>query len=277
MNENTLPLDDLELFLAVARAGSLVAAARDTGVPLPTLSRRMTRLERQTGRPLFLRGKAGYALNAHGRSLAAELAGLPDIRHRIARWQIADTGPSRVRITAGFWTSRHLVQLLPMSRDTASNWVPEFLPSNANLDLARREADIGIRNRPPEHPWLARRKLRPIYYASFAVNTAVQGYVSLPANVPLTPSQRWLHANRTDEIITTASDTRLCLDMALAGVARIVLPTFVAAAEPTLVQIGDPIRELSHDEWLVSHHEARHDPPIRAALDAVANALSATA
>ena len=32
---------------------------------------------------------------------------------------------------------------------------PEFLACNANVDIARREADIGVRNRRPEQGWLA--------------------------------------------------------------------------------------------------------------------------
>ena len=62
--EDLPPLDDLALFLAVADTGGLAAAARMTGVPLPTLSRRMAELERRTARRLFLRGKKGYALTA---------------------------------------------------------------------------------------------------------------------------------------------------------------------------------------------------------------------
>jgi hypothetical protein len=41
-----------------------------------------------------------------------------------------------------------------------------------------------------------------------------------------------------------------------------------------LRQIGPEISELLHEEWLVSHHDARHDPPVRAALDAVAAVLT---
>jgi len=270
MNE-TPSLDDLALFAAVARAGSLSAAARDVSMPLPTLSRRMARLEQQTGRALFLRGKAGYALTAQGRALAAELSPLTDLSHRLARWQDRGRGPQPVRITAGLWTSRHLARTL--APGPGAGWVPAFLPSDAPLDLARREADIGLRNRPPDHPWLARQRLRRVDFAIYGVHGAPPGFITLPETVPLTPSQRWVHLHHGGDIATTATDPRLCLDLALAGAGRMVLPVFVGGQEPGLTPLSDPIPDLAHDAWLVSHHDARHDPPIRAALTAIAAGL----
>ncbi|MBN9886826.1 LysR family transcriptional regulator [Salipiger abyssi] len=273
MNESRINLDDLSLFLEIAATGSLTGAAERCGVPLPTLSRRMARFERSTGRTLFLRGKAGYALTAEGRALASEASELHEIRARLSRWVDAGRGPAPVRITAGFWTSRFLA----MSLDPVRNplWLPAFVPSNAVLDLARREADIGIRNRPPDSPRLARRRLRRVDHAIYGIGPQVTGYVTLPKGPGLAASQRWLHETHGDEIATTASDPRLCLDLALAGFGRVVLPCFIGDAEPRLARLSEPIAALAHDEWLVSHHEARHDPPIRAALDAIAAALAA--
>ena len=58
---------------------------------------------------------------------------------------------------------------------------------------------------------------------------------------------------------------------------RIVLPTFSGEGEPGLVRVSEPIAELAHEEWLVSHHDARHDPPVRQALDAVHRLLTTRA
>ena len=103
------------------------------------------------------------------------------------------------------------------------------------------------------------------------------GYVALAEGIATTPSQRWLVASHAGEIVTTASDGRLILDLALAGVGRIVLPTFAGEGEQGLVRVSEPIGELTHEEWLVSHHDARHDPPVRLALDAVHRLLTARA
>ncbi|MBY6005659.1 LysR family transcriptional regulator [Salipiger bermudensis] len=261
-------LDDVMLFLAIAEAGTLAGAAAITGASQPTLSRRMAEFERRMGLRLFQRGAQRYGLTAEGRQLVDEMRGLRGQAARLARWQARD-GAVRVRITAGLWTSRYLGRGLARVWAPGAPWMPEFAASNADLDIARRAADIGIRNRRPEQPWLAGRRTVRLDYAVYARDAQVQGYVTLPPGAATTPSERWLRETRPDEITTHASDARLALDLALGGVARVVMPCFAGDVEPGLVRVSDPIAALSHDEWLVSHHDARHDPPVRAALDAL--------
>ncbi|SDH58030.1 LysR family transcriptional regulator [Alloyangia pacifica] len=273
--KTTPSLDDIALFLAVADAGTLAGAAKRSGASQPTLSRRMTELERQLGQQLFQRGAQRYGLTAEGRQLAEEMRGLREVSARLGRWQQGTAGPVRVRITAGLWTSRFLARGLAHVWSPEAPWLPEFTASNADLDIARRAADIGVRNRRPEQPWLAGRRTRRLAYAAYGRDAQVQGYVTLPPGAATTPSERWLRETHPDEIVTHASDARLALDMALAGVARIVMPCFAGDTEPGLLRLSDPIETLCHDEWLVAHHEARHDPPVRAALDACHALLTA--
>ena len=266
--KDELSLDDLKLFLAVALAGGLAGAVGVTGQSAPTLSRKMTGLERQTGRRLFLRGNQGFALTAEGRALRDEAAALNGISRRLQSWK--ESAPAtRVRITAGTWTSGWLAQNIQRFWQVDAGWVPEFLSSNAVLDISRREADIGFRNRRPEQGWLAGRRMRDIHYADYGVGGDVIGYVTLPAEASGTPSTRWVHAHRADRIVTTATDLRLAVELARNGVARLVLPVFAGDSISGLSRMSDPIDELTHEEWLVSHHEARHDPPVRRAIDAL--------
>ncbi|MEM9427195.1 MAG: LysR family transcriptional regulator [Pseudomonadota bacterium] len=261
-------LDDLSVFLAVCQAGTLAGAVAETGQSTPTLSRKMTLLERQTGRRLFLRGNQGFALTAEGRALRAEAEGLSDVARRVARWADRDA-PARVRITAGTWTSLWLARNMPFFWSADAGWVPEFVSSNAVLDLSRREADIGFRNRRPEQGWLAGRRLRRIAFAEYALENHIKGYITLPVAGALTPSTRWVHEHRSDAIVTTVSDMRLAVDLALSGVGRVVLPTFAADGISGLSQVSDTIDELASEEWMVAHHDARHDPPVRSAIDAL--------
>ena len=55
-----------------------------------------------------------------------------------------------------------------------------------------------------------------------------------------------------------------------------VLPWFIGATADGVQRVSQPIDALGHEEWLVAHHEARHDPPVRAALDALAALLTDT-
>ncbi|WP_424932280.1 LysR family transcriptional regulator [Amaricoccus macauensis] len=267
-------LDDLALFLAVADCESLSAASRETGVPLPTLSRRMAKLERQANRRLFLRGAEGYRLTAEGRALVQEAEGLRAASERLKRWFSGNRAKPRVRITAGSWTTRHLAREICGVWTPEDDWLPEFLATNTVLDLARREADIGIRNRRPNHPWLAGRRTRTLTYGVYARSADIQGFVSLGEGMADTPSERWLRETHAAEIVTTASTGLIALDLARAGLGRIVMPCFAGDQETGLMRLGAAIEALTHEEWLVCHHDARHDPPIRHAIEAITRLLT---
>lgn len=271
--EQLPPLDDLTLFVDVAREGGLAGAARRTGGTVPTISRKMTALERQLGRKLFERGPRGYALTAEGRAVLEQLQDLKDIQARLTR-SLGQPDAVRVRVTAGAWTASYLAQRLGQVWNKDDPWRLEFVESTRMLDIARRDADIGIRSRRPDQPWLAGRRTSKVEFAIYAVSDDVSGFIALSSDRPQTPSVRWLRAQHGVDIMTTASEEGTLIDLALAGVGRLVMPTFVAHGVPGLKQVGSVIPELSHDEWLVCHHEARHDPPIRAALEAIAALLT---
>ncbi|MBM7070269.1 LysR family transcriptional regulator [Actibacterium sp. 188UL27-1] len=265
--------NDLALFAAVARRGTLAAAATQTGVSQATLSRRMTALEAQTGRRLFCHGNAGYSPTAEGRTLLAMAERMEAAAAEVKGWHAASTGPARVRISAGTWTAIHLAQNLNAYWTDTAPWVPEFLHCNLEMDIARREIDIGIRNRRPEQPWLAGNRTSVTQFAIFARDQSVSSWIGSSDDAAATRSATWIRTHHGAEIVTTANDPRVAVAMAEAGIGRVVLPLF-AARNTRLQQIGDPIPDLTSEEWLVSHHEGRFEPHIRAALDALSAFLS---
>lgn len=268
-------LDDLSLFLAVVEAGGLQGAAAATGSSAPTLSRRMSRLERATGRHLFQRGRHGFALTADGRALLAEAAPLRPLHARLAAWGETAVSAPRVRITAGTWTARYLARHMAEVWTPGDPWVPEFLAANARLDIARREADIGIRAQRPDQPWLAaRRTSTRLDYAVFGRPEAPPGFIALSEALAVAPADRWVRGHRAGEILTEVNSMLLGLDLALAGLGRIVMPVYAGMEETGLVRLSGPIAEIAHEEWLVCHAEARADAPIRRALKAVERLLA---
>ncbi|PJG84913.1 LysR family transcriptional regulator [Conservatibacter flavescens] len=64
-----MDLNALRLFIATAQAGSLSKAAEKIGVPLPTLSRRLTELENELKTQLLDRGRKGVRLTTSGQRL----------------------------------------------------------------------------------------------------------------------------------------------------------------------------------------------------------------
>lgn len=265
-------LDDILLFLAITEHGGLAGAARATGTSAPTLGRRMTELETRLNCRLFHRGPRGYALTARGRQLQDDMAGLATFPHRLRAFTETEAQP-RVRLTAGLWTARFLARHFARICPPGGAFGLDFVAADQRLDIARREADIGIRNRRPDQPWLSARRTGNVYMAVFASDPSVPGYIALHGAQAITPSTRWVRRHKADEIAVTVSDMTLALSLAQQGAGRVVLPTF-AAAGTDLLQVGPVISDLTTEEWLVSHHEARNDPPIRAALDAIAAVLT---
>jgi DNA-binding transcriptional LysR family regulator len=268
-----LSLDDLALFLAVSDAGGLQGAVAATGVSAPTLSRRMAQLERATGQRLFERGRNGYALTTRGRDLRTEAQALRPFSQRIAGWANNPAAVPRVRITAGVWTARLVARHICEVWKPGDPWVPEFLSANANLDLARREADIGVRAKRPEHTWLAAERMQEVTYAVYGRPGAPDAFIALAEGQASTPAERWLRANQAQRIVTTVNTERVALDLAQAGMGRIVLPTFAGDDDSGLERLSDLIPEASHESWLVSHQDARNDPPVRRALNAIGRLL----
>src|SRR5213592_3122653 len=96
------PVDwaDLELFLAVARGGSLAAAASTLRVDASTVHRRIASLEEALRTRLFARSPRGYALTNTGHDLLPYAMAMDEqvagARRRLAGRDEALTGTVRV-------------------------------------------------------------------------------------------------------------------------------------------------------------------------------------
>lgn len=71
-----LRVDDIRSFVAVADAGTLVAAAQKLGMSQPTLSKAMARLERGLGSQLIERGARGVSLTQAGELFLQHVRGI---------------------------------------------------------------------------------------------------------------------------------------------------------------------------------------------------------
>ncbi|NNN30920.1 LysR family transcriptional regulator [Streptomyces sp. S3(2020)] len=106
-----MTLDDLRVFVAVCRAGSLSAVARELGCTQSAVSQHVKRLERETGVALLERQSRGVVPTAAGRVLetaAAEgISGL-DLAVRQLR-DLVDGESGFVRVATGATTVRHFM------------------------------------------------------------------------------------------------------------------------------------------------------------------------
>ncbi len=269
MNETNLDWDDLRLFLAVARGGGLAVAAQATGKSPPTLGRRMLALETAVGAELFQRLPRGYDLTEAGAAFLTKITALETQIDPLTQSARRDGRPL-IRISAGTWMTRVLCdaadQILGPRRDTRLR----FIAADHVLDIARREAVIGIRNHRPEQLGLACRRVGQVRFAGYATGARPVLWARVMGK---TPSAQWVAAHKEPGDCLEVTTPRNALDLALAGAACVVLPTFVGDRTPGLLQVTPLIDELQHDQWLVTHAQERFIPEVRGTIDRVYTVL----
>lgn len=263
MKEKSPQWDDLHLFIAVARERGLSPAARATGLSPATLGRRMLRLERALGRELFVRHERGYELTAEAHRLLADLA---EVEARILRLNTAPDAARHplVKISAGTWTTLLMLDNLEDITGRPADVRLRFLSAESILDISRREAVIGFRNKRPTEASVAGRRLSRVEFAPYARETAPDRWIKVLSD---TPSARWLNEKIGNDTLCEVNAPRNGLDLALAGQGIAVLPTFIGDRQAGLQRTGATIPELAHDRWIVSHHDDRHLPEVRRTLD----------
>jgi molybdate transport repressor ModE-like protein len=291
MNSTLSNWDDLRIFAAIAAEGSLSAAARRLKLSQPTMGRRLQALEAGLGAKLLERVGGGpggnYVLTPKG----AEL--LPMVERMVAAGEVierarpdfAEDATGTVRVASGPMTIRFIARRLPELLDELPGIEIELASSYSLINLSRREADIALRNRRPEEGRLAMRAIPQPSYAVFGGKSYVARqpaaktearyeqcrWIGFDDTRGHSESFQWLCARigRVPQI--RCSNASTILDTLITGAGLAVLPCFLGAEEPSLVQLTPPIDELDREGlWLVVHEDMRDRPRVRLAADRIA-------
>lgn len=281
--------DDVRLFLAVARAGGLAGAAGAANSSAPTLGRRILALERDLGVALFERHRLGYDLTPAGREFLGQAKAMEQGAMALERWRMAIDPAAVVKIAAGPWTNSfiagHLHELQPLvSSPNSQKFEPirvELLTGISFVDLARREANLGIRNRRPHQQGLACRKIGEVEFAIYGAAQYVDNHpaarssdrfehcdwVVLPSSKGQVPSLLWLEQYLLRPALFSCSSVHGVLEAAGSGAGLCILPIFIGDNDDRMVRVSETIAELKSSRWLVSHDDDRHNKPIRLIAD----------
>src|SRR5512142_1053137 len=102
---------DLRIFLAVARNGTLGAAARELGQTQPTMGRRIRALEASLGLALFQRTSEGFVLTDEGRAVLAHAEQMEAHALGIAREASGQGGAldGMLRVSSSDWFGAHVL------------------------------------------------------------------------------------------------------------------------------------------------------------------------
>ncbi|MDR7114349.1 LysR family transcriptional regulator [Caulobacter sp. BE254] len=140
--------DDVRYFLAVARAGSVRAAAERLGVNHATVLRRIAQLENRLGSQMFEKLPSGYRLTAAGEEVL-ELANQMEASSHQLETRVFGRDQSvrgRLRVTLAPPLATHL--LMPDFADFARlhpDIEMDIMSSGELANLTNREADVAIR------------------------------------------------------------------------------------------------------------------------------------
>jgi DNA-binding transcriptional LysR family regulator len=170
--------DDGRLFLAVARAGQILAAARALGINQGTLSRRMAALERSFGSKLLTRRTHGTELTDAGLALAEALERVEsELLAAQAGLQGADAavaGAVRVGAPDGFGVGFLAPRLARLGLRHPELRI-QLVPTPRGFSLSRREADIAVMVGRPEKGRLVARKLTDYTLGLYASRDYLEG------------------------------------------------------------------------------------------------------
>ncbi|WP_417427251.1 LysR family transcriptional regulator [Hoeflea sp.] len=285
MNAQLRNWDDLRVFLAVAREGSLSGAARNLGVNHSTVFRRIAGFEETLGVRLFERLPTGYALTVAGEETLGIVerieADVTTLDRMVTGQDLRLSGTVRITATdmLAFW-------LLPGHLRRFRSEYPgielEIIVGNEALNLSRRETDIALRigNSPPET--LVGRRVGTLEFAIYGApdhcaahpgaDLAQQDWIGFDnAHAPLIRQfEKFLPGMRP---AVRSNSVACAVRLAKAGLGLALLPCAIADLKPDLIRIADLPETFGLDLWLLTHEDLRHTARIRAVMDFLTPAL----
>lgn len=273
--------DLLRTFEAVARLGSLTAAARALGVSQSTVSRQLSKLEAEhAGSPLLLR-EAKVRLTERGEALRAAIEPMLEAA-LVARSALEATPTLHGEVTlttVGEMVRWVIAKELPSFYRTYPQLRLRVLANNQVSSLSAGEADLALRMFRPARGELVARKLHSEAYGLFAARRLKLHpevpWLGLAGSLAEIPEQR--HAERAFAsrpprlLVEDVEALGLCVK---AGLGVAILPCGLAARLGQLIEVAPsqvgavdlgPI--APRDFWMVVHQGKQHVPKVRAVME----------
>jgi DNA-binding transcriptional LysR family regulator len=286
-----LDWDDIRHFLAVARGGSVRAAAKSLGVNHATVLRRIAQLEERLGALMFEKLPAGYRLTDAGEEVL-ELAHQMEASSLKLETRVLGRDQSvrgLLRVTLAPTLTTHL--LMPDLADFARlhpDIEMEVLASGELANLTNREADVAVRV-------VYDRKTLPLNLHGLKGPELFGGvYISrdrLAAWRAGAPDPiRWIVISshgipdwvREGEVRATGvpfrtMDGETQIAAVRQGLGMTTLPCFIGDADPLLVRVPGTDLHMHGTLWLLTQGETRKTKRVRLFTEFVSRSLAAYA
>lgn len=293
MTPDIVPWELYRSFLAVARHGSLSAAARALRLTQPTLGRHVAQLEHVLGLAMFTRSPQGLTPTDTARALIPIAEAMEGAAEAMARAASAQAGEIAgvVRITASEIVG---AEVLPAILADLAGAHPalafELNLTNRTEDLLRRDADIAVRMVRPTQAGLVARRLGDTVLGLYA-HRRYLATVPMPRSVADVLALRMIGFDRdpvpvaglgqaglsvTRNMFSLRTDNQLAQLAAIrAGYGVGVCQIGLARRDPDLVRLVPDGFSLPLEVWLVMHEDLRASPRIRHMFDKLVVGLQA--
>jgi DNA-binding transcriptional LysR family regulator len=283
--------DDLKYFLAFARTGSMLGAAKVLGVNQSTVQRRISELEERLGRRLVMRHLSGYRLTELGSELrfSAEQVetAVTAFERDVAAYDKGLSGTVRVTIGSVLADRLRRTPLIDLFHARYPDLRLEVITSDQFLDLSKGEADIAIRAGDPQDDNLVCRKIADAPWAVYASRSYVERHgapacvedigrhfvVACSGAIADYPAAKWLRSVAPHAAVAARCDNWSGLVLAVKSGAGIA-PLLAYQGDHELVRVIDTI-DLVTPFYLLMHQAMQHTPRVRAFADFVASEMKA--
>lgn len=279
--------DDLRYFLAVRRARSIKSGARALDVDHSTVSRRLAALEEALGARLFERTPEGLIETEVGRAIAPLAENLDticrEIRDAARAASSSPAGPVRIAV-APLFCDAFLMPRVPELMRRFPDVAFDVHADISRVSMIRREADIAIRQHPPNkdpaEPSALARKVCSFGFAAYASPAYLAAH-GRPAE-PITdlrghsmidtgawgPAGAWnASLDVPAQYSLSAYPFSAAISACAAGIGIAVLPCPAVDGDPRLVRLTPLLARWN--VWVVTSESARENARVRAVKEAL--------
>ncbi|MEJ6393220.1 LysR family transcriptional regulator [Gymnodinialimonas sp. 2305UL16-5] len=278
--------------LAVAEAGSLSAAARQSGQSQPTLGRHVRAAEDAFGQPLFQRHQRGLSPTSFCERI---LPFAREMRDNMRRLSLVAAGQQptlagRVRLTASIFVTTHILPpILARIREEYPQIKLDVVASDTTENLLFHEADIALRMYRPNQLDMITRHLGDLPLGLYAADSylATNGTPAKPEDIydhamvgydrndQIILGMRHLGFNVDRDFFVTCTDNQVAYwNFVAAGCGIGIGQCAVADRTPGVSRILPDMRLPVLPVWLTAHPALRHQPRIDAVWRALHRAIA---
>jgi DNA-binding transcriptional LysR family regulator len=274
--------DDLRHVLAVEQAGSLVGAARALKVDKATVSRRIAALEEALGARLFDRKPDGYEVTPHGQRVIAAVRDMDDaVATLVAELSGArgdSTGVVHLSVPQ-FFASQILLPALAGFRVKHPGVDLLVNASSAVLNVAKRDAEVGLRNLKPKQLSVTVKRVGVLGMALYGSRRYLKrrGTPAAPGQLAQHDLIGWdrafTHAHALAwandcgaRIAVRLNDSAVMCDAVAADLGIAALPCVLGDERPGLVRL-EALGMSRDDIYAVAPGELRRSGRVRAVID----------